>query len=74
MQGKNEQSADHTIAVGIDVSKDWLDIALWPINTSFRVANNKKGHKALIRQLAGFDVVQCDRSVFVATCDEMRIA
>ena len=56
MQGKNEQSADHTVAVGIDVSKDWLDIALWPINTSFRVANNKKGHKALTRRLAGFEV------------------
>ena len=56
MQGKNEQSAEHTVAVGLDVSKNWLDVALWPINTSFRVANNKKGHKALIRRLAGFDV------------------
>ena len=56
MQGKNEQSADQTVTVGIDVSKDWLDVALLPINTSLRVANNKKGHKALLKRLVGYDV------------------
>lgn len=56
MQGKNEQSADPTVAVGVDVSKDWLDVALSPINTSFRVANNKKGHKALLKRLVGYQV------------------
>ncbi len=56
MQGKNEQSAEQTLTVGIDVSKDWLDVALLPINTSFRVANNKKGQKALLKRLADCDV------------------
>jgi transposase len=56
MQGKVERNAEAKICVGIDVSKAWLDVALTPINTLFRVANNRKGHKALVERLSGLDV------------------
>ena len=57
MQGKVKQSAQATVYVGIDVSKAFLDVALWPINIEFRVANNKKGHKLLASKLAEHQVV-----------------
>jgi transposase len=56
MQGKIERSAPAKIYVGIDASKAWLDVASTPISTSFRVANNKKGHQALVKKLSGFQV------------------
>ncbi len=56
MQGKIKRSVPVKLYVGIDVSKTWLDVATTPTNTVFRVANNKKGHKALVKQLAGFDI------------------
>jgi transposase len=56
MQGKIERSAPAKICVGIDASKAWLDVAATPIGTSFRVANNKKGHKVLWKKLLGLEV------------------
>jgi len=56
MQGKVERSTEAKIYVGIDVSKAWLDVALTPTNTWFRVANNRKGHKALVKKLNGLHV------------------
>lgn len=53
MQGKelSEQSADETVYIGIDVSKDWLDVYIHPTGRSFRLANTKAGHKVLARRL-----------------------
>lgn len=42
--------------VGVDVSKDHLDIHIYPINKGFRVENNDKGIKSLIRKLKQFSV------------------
>ena len=56
MQGKIKRSAQLKIYVGVDVSKAWLDIAITPTNTVFRVANTMKGHKALVKELSGFYV------------------
>jgi transposase len=56
MQGKIKRSAQVKMYVGVDVSKAWLDIAITPTNTVFRVANNLKGHKALVKELSGFDI------------------
>ena len=56
MQGKIEQSAQVKSYVGIDTSKAWLDVALTPACRTFRVANNKKGHKALAKRLSRVDV------------------
>ena len=56
MQGKIERSAPAKIYVGIDASKAWLDVASTPISTSFRVANDKRGHKALMKKLSGLEV------------------
>ena len=59
MQGKVKQSAQATVYAGIDVSKAFLDVALWPINIEFRMANNKKGHKLLATKLAEHQVALC---------------
>ncbi|MGI9408000.1 MAG: IS110 family transposase [Hyphomicrobiaceae bacterium] len=58
MQGKVEQSTDGTVDAGIDVSKAGLDIALWPVDIRFRVANTKKGHKELLDKLRGLRVTR----------------
>lgn len=54
MQGEIKRSAQVKIYVGVDVSKAWLDVAIIPTNTVFRVANTMKGHKALVKELSGF--------------------
>jgi transposase len=51
MQDKVERSADDSVYVGIDVSKDSLDVALRPIGKIIRVANTKKGFKILLKEL-----------------------
>lgn len=50
--------------VGIDISKDHLDIHLHPGGTEQRVANDKTGHKKLLAWLEG---VAVERIVFEAT-------
>ncbi len=51
-------------SVGIDISKDTLDVAIHPGGESFRITNNPEGHRALIKRLKGFDIA---RIVFEAT-------
>ncbi len=42
--------------LGVDISKDQLDVCLSPDNTHRQFPNNKKGHKALIQWLRPFDL------------------
>src|SRR6476660_5935943 len=51
-------------SVGVDISKDTLDVAIHPGGESFRITNNPEGHRALIKRLKGFDIA---RVVFEAT-------
>ena len=51
-------------SVGVDISKDALDVAIHPGGESFRITNNPEGHRALIKRLRGFDIA---RIVFEAT-------
>ena len=51
-------------SVGVDISKDALDVAIHPAGESFRITNNPEGHRALIKRLKGFDIA---RIVFEAT-------
>jgi transposase len=50
--------------VGVDISKDALDVAIHPEGKGFRVANTPEGHRALIQRLEGFEIA---RIVFEAT-------
>jgi len=56
MQGKESRSAKTKVSIGIDTSKNWLDVHVHPVDLTFRVANTKQGHKTLKRKLAVFDV------------------
>jgi transposase len=51
-------------SVGVDISKDALDVAVHPAGGSFRIPNDPQGHRALIKKLKGFDIA---RIVFEAT-------
>jgi hypothetical protein len=42
--------------VGIDVSQSYLDIAIYPINTNFRVPNNESGRLQLVEQISGIEI------------------
>lgn len=48
--------AHRTAVVGIDVSKDWLDVAVYPGGEHWRVSNDEAGWRALRRQLKGHGV------------------
>jgi len=50
-------------SVGVDISKDALDVAIHPGGESFRITNNPEGYH-LIKGLQGFDIA---RIVFEAT-------
>jgi transposase len=50
--------------VGVDISKDTLDVAIHPEGKGFRIANTPEGHRALIKRLEGFEIA---RIVFEAT-------
>ena len=45
--------AQRTAVVGIDVSKEWLDVAVYPDGEHWQVTNDQDGWKALRRQLKG---------------------
>jgi transposase len=51
-------------SVGVDIAKDWLDVALSPSAKTARFANDAKGLRALIRWLR---VIELTRVVFEAT-------
>jgi transposase len=44
--------------VGVDVSKNNLDIYIYPEGKSFKVANTKAGIKGLIKNLGKYNVAQ----------------
>lgn len=45
--------AQRTPVVGIDVSKEWLDVALYPYDEQWRVSNDEAGWRDLCRRLKG---------------------
>lgn len=49
---------------GVDVSKDTLDIALYPINQHFRVTNDKSGIDEMIKKLQQYNIIRiaCESS------------
>lgn len=57
------------MTVGIDISKDWLDVACFPEAPGTRLANTASGHAALIAWLAGIAEAEGapPRVVFEAT-------
>lgn len=46
------------IYVGIDISKDALDIHINPLGKAFRISNNADGLRKLIRSLSRYDVMR----------------
>jgi transposase len=58
MQGKeaSEQETKAKSNVGIDVSKDWLDVHVLPADERLRVINDRAGFRQLKRCLARFDL------------------
>jgi transposase len=57
----SQSSAD---TAGVDISKDFLDVSIYPSRASGRFANDAKGHRALIAWLKAHPV---QRVVFEAT-------
>lgn len=60
MQGKVllERSAGERVYVGIDVSKEWLDVYFHPTGLRLRVSNDAAGLRRLKRKLAGLEAAQ----------------
>jgi len=58
MQGKeaSEQETKAKCNVGVDVSKDWLDVHLVPGDEQLRVTNTREGIRRLKRWLMRFDL------------------
>lgn len=58
MQGQEatEVSSGQKSNIGIDVSKDWLDVHVLPSGTWFRVANDAQGQRQLKRRIAGLEI------------------
>jgi transposase len=52
------------IFVGVDISKDHLDVFLCPVNQYFRVNNNTNGLEEILNKLSEYDVVRiaCESS------------
>lgn len=44
--------------VGVDISKDFLDVAIYPDGAALRFANDARGHRALIKRLGAFQIVR----------------
>src|SRR5690242_9209676 len=51
LQGRDFSMEGISTVVGIDISKNSLDVHVLPAGNSFTVSNNPKGHQQLIRQL-----------------------
>lgn len=50
-EGSKKMAQSSTFVVGIDVSKEHLDVALWPAGEGLRVVNTRQGHARLIAWL-----------------------
>jgi len=46
------------IYVGVDISKEWLNIHCNPINKTMHISNDVKGITNLLEELSGYDVTQ----------------
>ena len=46
------------VYIGVDISKDELDISVYPTGESFKIPNDKPGIKKIIRFLTKHDVAQ----------------
>ena len=46
------------VFIGVDISKNWVDVCINPINKEMRVDNTKKGLSKLKNSLASYDVHQ----------------
>lgn len=44
------------VYIGIDVSKKWLDVAVYPDQTHWRTTNTPTGHQQLVERLQGYAV------------------
>ena len=44
--------------VGVDISKEFLDVAFYPDSGTLRFANDAKGYRALIKRLAALQIVR----------------
>ena len=53
--GSMSKIAEHSHFVGVDVSKDWLDICILPGRSALRVANTTRGIWSLIARLAEYE-------------------
>jgi len=58
MQGQEatEVSSGQKSNIGVDVSKDWLDVHVLPSGEWFRVANTPQGHRQFKRRAAGLEI------------------
>jgi transposase len=50
--GSMSKIAEHSHFVGVDVSKDWLDVCVLPGRCAFRVTNTTRGVWSLVARLA----------------------
>lgn len=60
------------IFIGIDVSKDWLDLWLAPAKRFERLSNDAAGWAALVARLADLGPTACTVVAFEATCGYER--
>lgn len=58
MQGQEatEPNSRPNSNIGIDVSKDWLDVHVLPSGDWFRVSNDAQGHRQLKRRIAALEI------------------
>lgn len=59
LQGRDRKMAQRVVTAGVDVSKEWLDCALWPDRAELRVARDAAGLRQLAAWLAGHEVARC---------------
>ena len=52
LQGRDREMAQRRVLGGIDVSKRWVDAALWPKTAVIGVPNDADGHARLAAWLA----------------------
>jgi len=58
LQGRDRKMAQMVIYAGVDVSKDWLDIALWPKRLTLQVSYDAMGLRELLAWLRHHNVVR----------------
>lgn len=70
--------AQTAVTAGVDVSKLWLDCALWPLKRTLRVKNTPEGHAELAAWLAEADVerlgLEASGGCEVAAIDSLQAA